>query len=301
MEACKVSIVIPSYNSRNTISMSLEALRSQKTSVSNEIIVVDSSKDGTADFIAERFPEVKLIRSEQRLYPGAGRNHGIMEASGEILAFTDADCIADPGWVEAIAQAHLGDSSVIGGVVDNANPENTTGWAYYFTEFNHWSPGAPEGYVDDIPTCCLSMKRSAYERWGPFKETGYCSDTVFHWAMAADGKRPYLDPKIRVAHINPGGLFHMLGHECAHGKYYAGVRARYQDFSHWRLLAHVITAPLLPFILFGRALGRIRARGHQLSFFLKSSLQTFAGMTFWSLGEFAGYLGSMVSRNLHDG
>lgn len=300
METCKVSIVIPSYNSQNTISMTLEALRSQKTSVSTEIIVVDSSSDGTADLIAERFPEVKLIRSEQRLYPGAGRNLGIMKASGEIFAFTDADCIADPGWVEAIAQAHRCEAGVIGGVVDNANPENMTGWAYYFTEFNHWSPGALEGYVDDIPTCCLSMKRSAYEQWGPFKESGYCSDTVFHWAMAAAGKRPYLDPQIRVAHINPGDLFHLLGHECEHGKYFAGVRARYQGLSRWRLLAHAITAPLLPFILFGRAFWQIRARGHYQRVFFKTSLQTFAGMTSWCVGEFAGYLGSMLARDPHE-
>jgi len=300
MDACKVTIVVPSYNSRGTILLSLEALQSQKTSVSYEIIVVDSSNDGTADLIADRLPDITLIQSEQRLYPGAGRNRGIKMARGEILAFTDADCIADPGWVEAIVQAHSRDSEVIGGVVDNANPENLTGWAYYFTEFNHWSPGAPGGYVDDIPTCCLSMKRSAYERWGPFRESGYCSDTVFHWTMAADGKRPYLDPQIRVAHINPGDLFHMLGHEYEHGKYFAGVRARYQNFSRWQLLAHSITAPILPFILFGRAFGRVRARGYYLPVFFKTSLQTFAGMTFWCLGEFAGYVESMISHKPHE-
>ncbi|MSQ97935.1 MAG: glycosyltransferase [Xanthomonadales bacterium] len=301
MARCKVSIVIPSYNSRNTLPLALEALQAQKTSVPFEIILVDSSTDGSGDLVAARFPDVKLIRSEQRLYPGAGRNRGIREATGEILAFTDADCIADPGWVEAIAQAQLRDLGVIGGIVDNANPENATGWAYYFTEFNYWAPGAPEGFVNEIPTCCLSMKRSAFERWGPFKESGYCSDSVFHWAMAADGKRPYLDPRIRVAHINPSDFPHLLGHEYEHGKFFADARARYQGLSRWRLLLHAVTAPLLPFILFGRAFRRIRARGCQLPFFFRSSLQTFAGMTCWSMGEFSGYLGSMVSRDLHKG
>ena len=301
MAGCKVSIVIPSYNSRTTIPLALEALQSQKTAVAFEIILVDSSADGTADLVAARFPQVNLIRSEQRLYPGAGRNRGILAATGEILAFTDADCIPDPGWVEAIAQSHLHDIGVIGGVVDNANPEHAAGWAYYFTEFNHWAPGAAEGYVNEIPTCCLSMKRSAFERWGPFTESGYCSDSVFHWAMAADGKRPYLDPRIRVAHINPSSFIHLLGHEYEHGKFFAEARARYQRLSGRRLLVHTMTAPLLPFVLFGRAFARIRARGRQLPAFLKAGLQTFAGMAAWSVGEFSGYLGSMVARNPREG
>ena len=129
MARCKVSIVIPSYNSRKTLPLALEALQKQKTSVPFEIILVDSSTDGSADLVAARFPCVKLIRSEQRLYPGAGRNRGIREATGEILAFTDADCIADPGWVEAITLSHLSDIGAIGGVVENANPENAIGWA----------------------------------------------------------------------------------------------------------------------------------------------------------------------------
>jgi glycosyltransferase involved in cell wall biosynthesis len=301
MASCKVSIVIPSYNSRNTLPLALRALQSQKTVVGFEIIVVDSSTDGTADLVAGTFPGISLIRSAQRLYPGAGRNRGIREARGEILAFTDADCIADPGWVEAIVEAHQGDTDVIGGTVDNANPENATGWAYYFTEFNHWAPGAAEGYVGEIPTCCLSMKRSAFDRWGPFKESGYCSDSVFHWSRAADGKHPWLDPRIRVAHINPSGFLHLLAHEYEHGNFFAKARARYQRLPRWRLLAHSLTAPLLPFILFGRAFGRIRARGQQLSAFRKSMLQTFAGMTAWSAGECTGYLSSLFSRDAHEG
>ncbi len=123
MATTQVSVIIPSYNSCNTIAKSLAALHTQQTVVSFETIVIVSSSDGTAELIEHDFPGVKLIRSEQRLYPGAARNLGIAEASGEILAFTDADCIADPGWVEAIVQAHRSGESVIGGIVENANPE----------------------------------------------------------------------------------------------------------------------------------------------------------------------------------
>jgi glycosyltransferase involved in cell wall biosynthesis len=291
----QVSVIIPSYNSFGTIAKSLAALQKQQTDAAFEIVVIDSSTDGAADLIENEFPGVSLIRSEQRLYPGAARNLGISTADGEILAFTDADCIADPGWIEAIVQAHKSDESVIGGIVENANPDNSVGWGYYFTEFNHWSPGAAKGHVTEIPTCCLSMKRQAYDRWGPFRAEGYCSDTLFHWRRAKDGEFPYLDPAIRVGHINPGGLFHMLEHEAFHGKYFARVRARYQRLSKSRLLLNLISAPLLPFLLFGRAATRVYSRGHYRSEFLRYALQTFAGIFCWSAGEFAGYLSCALS------
>ncbi len=139
------------------------------------------------------------------------------------------------------------------------------------------------------------MKRVAYDRWGPFREEGYCSDTLFHWRRAKDGEFPYLDPAIRVAHINPHGLFHMLEHEAFHGKYFARVRAQYQERSKGRLLLNVLSAPLLPFLLFARAGARVFSRGFYKSEFIRSSLQTFAGICCWSAGEFAGYLQCLVS------
>ncbi len=294
MASHQVSVIIPSYNSLETIVRSLSALHGQQTGAAFEIIVIDSANDGAADLIEREFPTVKLIRSSKRLYPGGARNLGIAEANGQILAFTDADCVAGPGWIEAIVQAHQSTESVIGGIVENANPENPVGWGYYFTEFNHWSPGASKGHVTEIPTCCLSMKREAYERWGPFRTEGYCSDSLFHWLRAKDGELPYLDPDIRVAHINPGGLFHMLEHEAFHGKYFAQVRTRYQSLTKGRLLLNLMTAPLLPFLLFARAGVRVYQRDVYRSAFLRNSLQTFGGILFWSAGEFAGYLSCLV-------
>ncbi len=295
MSSYQVSVIIPSFKSSRTLSRCLRALQQQETSARYEIIVIDSSPDDSAERIANEFPEIMLIRSGDRLYPGGARNLGISHASGDILAFTDADCIADRCWIEAIVQAHQGEAAVIGGTVANANPDNTVGWGYYFTEFNQWSPGAPAGEVGEIPTCCLSMKRAAYDRWGPFREQGYCSDTLFHWRRATDHEFPLLEPAIRVAHINPGGLWHMLEHEAFHGRYFARVRAEYQETTRLRLLLNISSAPLLPFLLFGRALGKTWSRGHYRGEFLKYALLSFGGMAFWSWGEFTGHLSVLFS------
>jgi hypothetical protein len=62
-----------------------------------------------------------------------------------------------------------------------------------------------------------------------------------------------------------------------------------------RLLLHAAGAPLLPFVLFGRAAARINTRGYYRGAFVRASLQTFAGMLFWSLGECAGNLFGLLA------
>src|SRR5207244_1050179 len=76
------------------------------TDVRFEIVVVDSSTDGTAELVAADFPAVRLVTAKERLYPGTARNAGIAEARGEILSFTDADCVVEPNWLAELAQLH---------------------------------------------------------------------------------------------------------------------------------------------------------------------------------------------------
>ena len=125
----EVSVIIASYNANETIERCLAALTSLETAIPFEVVVVDSSQDGTAELIAARFPEVTLATASSRLYPGDARNLGVERARADILAFTDTDCIVDARWIEEISAAHSTDVLAAGGSVDNANPESVVGWA----------------------------------------------------------------------------------------------------------------------------------------------------------------------------
>ena len=102
----RLSVIVASYNSRRTIANCLQSLRRQVTDQAFEVLVVDSSNDGTGDLVAERFPEVGLLRFQERKYPGDARNAGIEAARAEIVASVDADCEAREDWVERILEAH---------------------------------------------------------------------------------------------------------------------------------------------------------------------------------------------------
>jgi len=95
-----VSIIIPVYKDWEKLEFCLEALKNQSYPINNfEIIVVDNEGiDKIPDFI-EHFENIRVL---QETIPGsyAARNTGIKKAKGEIIGFTDADCIPDQDWIK---------------------------------------------------------------------------------------------------------------------------------------------------------------------------------------------------------
>jgi glycosyltransferase involved in cell wall biosynthesis len=292
----RVSVVIASYNSERTIERCLRSLEQQPDREAFEIIVVDSSQDGTADLIAREFPRVKLFRYSERKFPGDARNIGVCRSTGDIIAFTDADCFVEPGWVHRILEAHEKmRHPVIGGAVVNGNPESYVGWAHYFAEFSQWMPQATSCEMAEIPTTCLTVKRRIFEKSGPFIENTYCSDTAFNWTLGRYGYRPLFLPALWVSHTNIAQLHTLLRRKAFHGTCFARVRATEQSWSRSRRVAYVLVSPALPALLFGRVLVRvIRKKAHVTRFLLASPL-VFAVLIAWAWGEFLGYL----SPSLH--
>ncbi len=98
-----VSVVICAYNAERTMRACLESLR-HLTYPNYEVIVVDDgSRDETAAIGAE-FAEFRLI-SQPNQGLSAARNVGLRAASGEIVAYTDSDCVVDPDWLTLIVAA----------------------------------------------------------------------------------------------------------------------------------------------------------------------------------------------------
>ncbi|HJR53184.1 MAG TPA: glycosyltransferase [Gemmatimonadota bacterium] len=286
----KISVILPSFNSVGTIEACLAALERQDCDEPFEVIVVDSSVDGTAELVRRRFPRVSLHWFGERKFPGDARNLGVERSGGEILAFTDVDCVPAHSWIREIAAAHRAPDPVIGGTIDNANPESYVGWAYYFCELSQWMPGTPAGPMEEIPTGCLSVKRWAFEKYGPFLEGTYSSDTAFHWRAAVDGHRPLFVPDIRVAHTNVTDLAAYLRRKAFHGRCFAQVRVNELRFSRARRLAYVAVSFGLPFLLSYRSIRNVLARRSYRRQFALSFPLVFLGLTAWSWGELRGYL-----------
>lgn len=100
----KVSVIIPCYNSADTIEEQLIALTEQTYSDNFEVIVADNgSTDNSIDIVNsyDRFlPNLKTIKANQMKGAGYARNKAAEVATGEILLFCDADDVVAKDWIE---------------------------------------------------------------------------------------------------------------------------------------------------------------------------------------------------------
>lgn len=284
-----LSVIIPSYNPGRVMEDCLNSLENQNTDKTFEVIVIDSSTDGTSRLVEEKFPEVNLHTFSERKFPGDAFNFGISVARGEIIAFIGADCKAESNWVEEIVKAHEAPYPAIGGAIGNGNPESYVGWAAYFTELNLWMPGTPEGWQEDIGSAGMSYKRAVFEKYGGFLESVYCSDTDFHWRLVKNDIRLRFIPSIVITHRNIEKFGQFLRHEFFHGRSFARMRVKHKSFSKLKSTIYAVLFPLIPLKLFIR-IGAINFKNMiYLTHFLKVLPLLTLGLVSWSMGECVGY------------
>jgi glycosyltransferase involved in cell wall biosynthesis len=97
-----LSVIIPTWNRAHVICEAVESALMQRPGEVEVLIVDDASTDGTAELLARRFGDaVTLLRRRQRGGPGAARNEGIRQATGELVAFLDSDDLFLPGKLDA--------------------------------------------------------------------------------------------------------------------------------------------------------------------------------------------------------
>lgn len=286
-----ISVIVPAYHARHTIERCLRSLESQQNAGPFEVIVVDSSSDGTAAFVRAEFPRVRVVTAPARLWPGEARNLGVRQASGDVLAFTDADCAPGERWIAAIEHAHRGGAdAVIGGAIANASTRRGIDWASYFCALSAWTPGTPPRRTAEIATGCLTMTRRAFDRIGPFLKDSYSSDTAFGWRAVAAGIVPIVDPSIVVSHASEGSVRGLLAHRFSRGRSFARLRARERHFSRWNKAVRVAAAPIVPFRLLARAMTRVRPNREYRRALLRVLPLVLLGFAAWSAGECAAYI-----------
>ncbi|MBA2545256.1 MAG: glycosyltransferase family 2 protein, partial [Solirubrobacterales bacterium] len=130
------SVIVLAYNSRGRIDTALASLRAQRFDEPYDVIVVDSGSDDCADYVAAAYPEVSVLRSERRLWPGAARNHGLRAARGDWVAFLADDSAPRPDWLSRRAGFHRRGFELVGGAVVNGTPGHPVGTAGYYLEYS---------------------------------------------------------------------------------------------------------------------------------------------------------------------
>jgi len=122
----KVSVVVPVYNSESTVAACIHSLlKLHFPREQLELIFVDNGSTDRTSTILASYREHITVLFERKRGAAAARNAGLRHASGAIIAFVDADCVADPNWLHNVSLP-LDDPQVgiVGGKILAQGPPN---------------------------------------------------------------------------------------------------------------------------------------------------------------------------------
>jgi glycosyltransferase involved in cell wall biosynthesis len=195
-----VSVIVPAYNRAELIGRQLDALASQRTTRSFEVIVVDNgSTDATASVaraFVDRFAHLEVVAAPQRRGAAYARNVGAAAASGELLAYCDSDDIVHTGWLDAMAAAWSPGSLVAGRIrplrpSEPPDPDGPVGTAR--------TRVALRGFLPFADSASLAIGRTELRHVGGFDESyRFSSDVELSWRAQLAGLRFVEEPRAIV-------------------------------------------------------------------------------------------------------
>ena len=163
----RVSVIVCAYNAADTLDDNLQSLE-RLTYPDYEIVLVnDGSKDRTGE-IGRKHPHVRVIDTPNQGL-SAARNVGLAEATGEIVAYTDADTRVDPDWLTFLVQPFL-HSDVVASGGPNVVPPDDPPVAQCIAR----APGGPthvlldDRIAEHVPGCNMAFRRDALLAIGGF-------------------------------------------------------------------------------------------------------------------------------------
>lgn len=199
----RVSVIIPHFNMPDALDRCLNSVTTQTLDHGDtEIIVVDNGSRILFDDVKARHPDVRYL-SELRPGPGLARNTGVAAARAPTLAFIDADCRAEQGWLAAAVQAveAAGLHGVVGGDVriDFAEPRHLTDIEAYEAVFAY----RQVMYIEKqgfSGTGNLAMAAGVHAAVGPFAGIDTAEDRDWGQRATTAGYRTTYVDAMRVYH-----------------------------------------------------------------------------------------------------
>jgi GT2 family glycosyltransferase len=199
----EISVIVPHLNQPEALRACLAALAAQDLAPDRfEVIVVDNGSPAPPAAVVAGFPGVRLA-VEPAPGPGPARNRGAALARGGLLAFTDADCRPEPGWLAALLAGFAADpgAAVLGGRVaivaaDPAAPTAAESFdMVYGMRQDRLITG--QGFA---ATANLAVRREAFAAVGPFAGIALAEDMDWCRRAAARGFAVRYAPAAVVRH-----------------------------------------------------------------------------------------------------
>jgi O-antigen biosynthesis protein len=229
----RVSVVVCSYNGAATLAQCLTSL-TQLDYPDYEVIVVDDGSTDDTPELLKHFPSVRVLRQPNQGLSVA-RNAGLAAATGEIIAYTDADCYADADWLtHLVYHFERSDAAGVGG--PNLTPDDGVVATCVAA-----APGQPthvlesDQVAEHIPGCNMAFRREALLAVSGFdpayKQAG--DDVDLCWRLQQAGYWITFAPGAFVWHHRRQTPRAYLRQQAGYGEAEALLRFKHPDKFTW--------------------------------------------------------------------
>jgi glycosyltransferase involved in cell wall biosynthesis len=257
------SIVISALNEADRLPACLESLFAQRTKTPFDIHIVDNgSQDGTYELAkswAKKSSKTRplFVWRQPKAGSPAARNLGAHKAKGQLLLFTDADCVFSPQWVEEITkpfrrQLPFPLGAVAGRTNSGFQSSKGPNWIeqYAHERFSFWEEDRLArfpAFLPWAPTCNLAVPKALFKALGGFEEqwTSAAYDVDFCWRLSLSGFVLSYAPKADLTHFRRSTLNGLIKQMRRYSRQNSALQKEYQQalaLPRWRTLRERVSA-----------------------------------------------------------
>ena len=197
-----ITIIIPCYNSAQTIGTCLRAIY-RSGYPHYEVIVVDDHSSDESRHIVQQYP-CQLISLPQHRGAGYARNAGAEASHGEILFFTDADCVLQKNTLQIVADTMATvDTNVIVGGTYTKRPYDNNFFSRFQSLFIHYAETKHAVSPDYIATHAQAMYARLFKHHEGFTNQVFpiLEDVEYSHRLKRAGVKLIINPELQVKHI----------------------------------------------------------------------------------------------------
>ncbi len=215
-----VSVVIPTYNRASQLNTCLSSLFKQDYAYKYEVVVVDDNSNDETDKVLGKYckkhPNLKVIRNPRNMGSYYSRNVAASIARGNVVAFTDSDCIVPTDWLNKIHKSFQEDeTSCIQGTSERKGK---------------WELPIPKEQSLDHPVFSIrkgldarnfAIRKSLFLKYRFDTRNRFAADLDLGHRLAEDNVPVSFNPEIWVTHIDPRGFWEAIKKGKTRGQAYA--------------------------------------------------------------------------------
>ena len=281
-----LSVVIGSVESAHAIGGALAAMRRALDGIDAEVIVVDASRDKSADIAEGALGRRSVVRCPAGTLTPELWARGIERSSGRIVALTTGHFAVSETWAHELLAGVAAGARGAAGTFALSCDTSVTDWAIFYLRYSEFLV-EPDGTRLGIPN--IAADNAAYDGDTLRQHVTTTHDgfweVEFHRRLHAAGGTLALVPKATAVYERSFPFSTIASHRFRHGRHAGAWRAATGQPASWLLAA---ASPLVPFALASRVWRRVRGIAEHRTRFVRSLPQFMVLACLWAAGEALG-------------